>query len=189
MRDGHERLAAKVVDGKAVRFSTDGISPFMVFDRVPASQNSAWLLPGLYCAIGALLLTAIFWPITAIVRRRFGAALALGPDALRAYRFSKIGSILLAAGLGLWAMTIIRMFSDFNNLSNSFNSNVRFTQAFGILAFIVGTVFIAWNLWTVWKGDARRWPAKVWSIVLALSAFIVLWFAFTFNLIGFGVNF
>jgi hypothetical protein len=27
----------------------------------------------------------------------------------------------------------------------------------------------------------------VWSIVLALSAFIVLWVAFTFNLIGFGV--
>ena len=30
----HERLAAKVVDGKIVRFSIDGISPFMVFDRV-----------------------------------------------------------------------------------------------------------------------------------------------------------
>ena len=44
-RASHERLAAKVVDGKAVRFSIDGISPFMVFDRVPWYQNSAWLLP------------------------------------------------------------------------------------------------------------------------------------------------
>ncbi len=75
--DGHERLAAKVVDGKAVRFSIDGISPFMVFDRVPGSENGAWLLPAFYCAMGALLLTAVFWPITAIVRRRFGATLAL----------------------------------------------------------------------------------------------------------------
>ena len=188
-QDSHERLAAKVTDGKVVRFSIDGISPFMVFDRVPAAENSAWLLPGLYCAIGALLLTAILWPITAIVRRRFGASLALGPDALRAYRFSKIGSILLAAGLGLWALTIIRMFNDFNNLSNSFNSNIRFTQVFGILAFIVGSALIGWNLWSVWKVGARRWPAKVWSIVLALSALIVLWFAFTFNLIGFGLYF
>ena len=184
--DGHERLAAKVVDGKAVRFSIDGISPFMVFDRVPASEDGAWLLPAFYCAIGALLLTAVFWPITAIVRRRFGATLALSPEALRAYRFSKIGSILLAAGLGLWAFTVIRMFGDFNNLTNDFNGNLRFAQVFGLLAFVLGSVLIVWNLWTVWTG-ARRWPAKVWSIVLALSAFVVLWVAFTFNLIGFGV--
>jgi len=186
--DSHERLAAKVVDGKAVRFSIDGISPFMVFDRVPGNEDSAWLLPAVYFALGALLLTAVFWPVTAIVRRRFGAGLALGSDALRAYRLSKIGSILLLAGLGLWGLTIIRMFSDFNKLSNAYDGSIRFAQVFGILAFILGSAFIAWNLWTVWKGT-RRWPAKVWSIVLALSAIIVLWVAFTFNLIGFGIYF
>jgi CubicO group peptidase (beta-lactamase class C family) len=184
--DGHERLAAKVVDGNAVRFSIDGISPFMVFDRVPGYANSAWLVPALYFALGALLLTAVFWPVTAIVRRRFGASLALDPDALRVYRLSKIGSILLLAGLGLWAFTVIRMFNDFNNLTNKFNGNIRFAEAFGILAFLSGSAFIAWNLWTVWNGT-RRWPAKVWSIVLALSAFIVLWIAFSFNLFSFGI--
>jgi hypothetical protein len=184
--DSHERLAAKVVDGNAVRFSIDGISPFMVFDRVPGYVDAAWLLPALYCALAALLLTAVFWPITAIVRRRFGASLALDPDTLRVYRLSKIGSILLLAGLGLWAFTIIRMFNDFNNLTNKFNGNIRFAELFGILAFLIGSAFIAWNLWTVWKG-ARRWPAKTWSIVLALSAFIVLWVAFAFNLFSFGI--
>ena len=185
-KDSHERLAAKVVDGQAVRFSIDGISPFMVFDRVPWYQNGAWLLPLLYGALGAFVLTAVFWPITAIVRRRFGASLALGPDALRAYRFSKIGAILFAAALGLWALTVIRMFSDFKNLGDGFNSSIHFAQAFGILAFLVGTVFILLNLRAVWTG-ARRWPAKVWSIVLVLSAFVALWVAFAFHLIGFGV--
>jgi hypothetical protein len=187
-QDSHERLAAKVVDGKVVRFSIDGISPFMVFDRVPASQDAAWLLPALYCALAALLLTAVFWPVTAIVRRRFGAALALGPDALRAYRLSKIGSILLLAALGLWGFTIVRMFNDFNNLSNKYNGNIRFAEVFGMLAFLLGTVFIVWNLWTVWQG-IRRWPAKTWSIVLALAALVVLWFAFTFHLFTFGIYF
>jgi CubicO group peptidase (beta-lactamase class C family) len=184
---GHERLAAKVVDGQAVRFSIDGISPFMVFDRVPWQQNGAWLLPLSYGALGALVLTAILWPVTAIVRRRFGASLALAPEALRAYRFSKIGSILLAAALGLWAYTVIRMFGDFNNLSEKFNSTIHFAQLFGILAFLIGTVFILWNLRTVWSNGTRRWPAKVWSVVLALSALVVLWVAFAFHLIGFGV--
>jgi CubicO group peptidase (beta-lactamase class C family) len=186
--DSHERLAAKIVDGKAVRFSIDGISPFMVFDRVPASENAGWLVPALYCALAALLLTAVFWPVTAIVRRRFGASLALGPDALRAYRLSKVGSILLLAGLGWWGFTITRMFGDFDNLSNKFNGSIRFTEMFGMLAFLLGSAFIVWNLVTVWKG-ARRWPAKTWSIVLALSAFVVLWIAFTFHLFTFGVYF
>ncbi len=159
-KDSHERLAAKVVDGQAVRFSIDGISPFMVFDRVPWYQNGAWLLPLLYGALGALVLTAIFWPITAIVRRQFGASLALGPDALRGYRFSKIGSILLAAALGIWAYTVIRMFGDFKNLSEKFNSTLHFTQLFGIVAFLLGTVFILWNLRTVWSNGTRRWPGE-----------------------------
>lgn len=187
-QDSHERLAAKLVDGKVVRFSIDEISPFMVFDRAPGYADAAWLLPALYCALAALLLTAVFWPITAIVRRRFGASLALAPDALRAYRLSKVGSILLLAALGLWGFTVIRMFNDFNNLSNKYNGNLRFAEVFGILAFLLGAAFIVWNLITVWKGT-RRWPAKTWSIVLTLSAFIVLWIAFTFHLFSFGVYF
>jgi CubicO group peptidase (beta-lactamase class C family) len=184
----HERLAAKVVDGKVVRFSIDGISPFMVFDRVPWYENSAWLLPAVCVALGALLLTAVFWPITAIVRRRFGATVTLAPDDLRVYRFSKIGSILILAGLGVWAFTLCRMLNDFNNLSTKFDSTLHFTQLFGVLAFIVGSALILWNLWKVWSGT-RRWPAKLWSIVLALSALVVMWVAVTFNLIGFGTNF
>ncbi|HEX3914052.1 MAG TPA: serine hydrolase domain-containing protein [Steroidobacteraceae bacterium] len=186
--NSHERLAAKVVDGRVVRFSIDGISPFMVFDREPWYKNAAWLVPALYCALGALLLTALFWPITAIVRRRFAAALALGPDALRAYRLSKVGAILICAALGLWALTVIRMFNDLSNLGDSYNSNIHFAEIFGILGLVLGSGFIVWNLWTVWNGQ-RRWPAKLWSIVLTLSAFVVLWMALAFNLISLGTHY
>ncbi|HYB64107.1 MAG TPA: serine hydrolase domain-containing protein, partial [Steroidobacteraceae bacterium] len=43
--NGHDRAAAKVVDGKPVRFSFDFLSPFMVYDRVPWYASSAWLMP------------------------------------------------------------------------------------------------------------------------------------------------
>ena len=186
--DSHERLAAKVQDGRAVRFSIDGISPFMVFDRVPWYEDAAWLLPALYASLAALLLTALFWPIKAVVRRNYGATLALDAYALRAYRLGKIGAILTLAGLGVWALTVIRMFGDFNNLSNKFDATVRFAQLFGIVAFIGGFALILWNLWAVWSGE-RRWPAKLWSVVLVLSALTVLWIANAFHLIGFGLDF
>jgi hypothetical protein len=126
------------------------------------------------------------WPIAAIVRRRYGATLALDADALRAYRLSKIAAILILAALGTWALTLARMIEDINNLGSTFDSAVRFAQIFGLIVFIGGFGLMLWNLWTVWNG-ARRWPAKVWSIVLALAASMVLWVAFAFNLISFGV--
>jgi CubicO group peptidase (beta-lactamase class C family) len=182
----HERLAAKVVDGKVVRFSIDLLSPFMVFYRVPWYQDSAWLLPVLSASLAALVITALMWPIVAIVRRRYGAALALDPKSLRAYRLSKIAAIVIAAAFGTWAVTLTLMIKDINNLSSKFDSSVRFAQIFGIVAFIGGFGVMLWHLWTVWSG-VRRWPAKVWSIVLVLAAFVVLWVAFAFNLIGFGL--
>lgn len=184
--DSHERLAAKVVDGKVVRFSIDEISPFMVFDRVPWYTNSAWLLPLLYVSLTALLLTALFWPITAIVRRSYGAKLALGPVELRAYRLSKVGAILSLAALCVWVVTLVLMFKDFNNLSAKFDLTVRFAQVFGVIGFLGGLALVLWNLRTVWSGQ-RRWPAKAWSIVLVISAFVLLWVALAFNLFSFGI--
>jgi CubicO group peptidase (beta-lactamase class C family) len=184
--DSHERLAAKVVDGKVVRFSIDGISPFMVFSRVPWYTNSAWLLPLLYVSLAALLLTALFWPITAIVRRSYGAKLALGPVELRAYRLGKVGAILSLAALGVWVVTLALMFKDFNNLSAKFDLTVRFAQVFGVIGFFGGLALVLWNLRTVWGGQ-RRWPAKAWSIVLVISALVLLWVAFVFHLFSFGL--
>ena len=182
----HDRLAVKLIDGKVVRFSFDELSAFMVFERVPWYRDSAWLLPMTCAGLAALLLTGVMWPIAAIVRRRYGATLPLDPKSLLAYRWSKIASILIVAAFTTWALTITFMLKDINNLGSKFDSTVRFAQIFGIVVFIGGFGVMLWHLRTVWSGT-RRWPAKLWSIVLALSAFFVLWVAFAFKLIGFGL--
>jgi hypothetical protein len=45
-----------------------------------------------------------------------------------------------------------------------------------------------WYAYTVWRGK-WRWPAKVWSILLVLSAAIVLHIAIAYKLIGFATNY
>jgi hypothetical protein len=186
--NGHDRLAAKVVDGKAVRFSFDELSPFMVFDRVSWYKDGAWLIPALCAGPGALAISVLPWPIAAIVRWRYGATLQLDPAGLRAFRSSKIGALLILAGLGLWAWTVSRMINDDSNLGAKFDSSLLFAQFFGAVALIGGTAAILWNLRAVWTGE-RRWPAKTWSIALTLTAFVVLWAAFAFKLISFGTNY
>jgi hypothetical protein len=187
-RDSHERLAAKVVDGKAVRFSIDELSPFIVFDRAPWYQDTSWLLPVFIASAVALLLTVIFWPITALVRKSYGAALNLDTRSYRAYRQSKFGALAIVVAIAVWSTTIGLMLSDFNKLSSQFDRFLYVTQALGIVGFIGGFILILQNLNAVWAGR-RRWPAKVWSIVLTLSGFFVLWVAFAFKLIRMGANY
>jgi CubicO group peptidase (beta-lactamase class C family) len=186
--ESHDRLAAQVVDGRPVRWSFDLLSPFMVFDRVPWYANSAWLMPLLVASVAALLLTALLWPVIAWVRRRYQSPLQLDDPSYRAYRWSKIGAVLILLALGLWTLTFALMLKDNNNLDGRLDWLIWLDEIVGTLVFIGGLAAMLWNLRAVWRG-ARRWPARVWSVVLALSALVVLWTAVACKLISFGTNF
>ena len=80
------------------------------------------------------------------------------------------------------------MFSDLTKTTSAFDPVLRFAQIFGFIGFVGGFALTLWNLKAVWTGQ-RRWPAKLWSVLLAFSAFILLWIAFVFHLIGWGVNY
>jgi CubicO group peptidase (beta-lactamase class C family) len=184
----HDRLAAKVVDGKPVRWSFDLLSPFMVFDRVPWYANGAWLMPLFDASVGALLLTALLWPVTYWVRRRYQAPLQLNPTSLKAYRWSKLAALLILAALGLWVLALALMLKNNNYLDGRLDPLLWWNEIFGTLAFFGGLIAMLWNLRTVWIGG-RRWPARLWSVVLSLSALTVLWVALIFKLIHFGAGF
>jgi len=185
---GHDRLAAKVVDGKPVRWSFDLLAPFMVFERVAWYANSAWLMPVLLASVSALCLTALLWPVTAFVRHRYQALLRLDGAALRAYRWSKIAAIAILAALALWTLTIVLMLKNNNDLDGRLDPLLWLDEIFGTIVFIVGLLAMLWNLRSVWRG-ARRWPARVWSVVLSVSAAAVLWVAMVCKLTSFGTNY
>ena len=186
--EDHERLAAQIVDGKVARFSIDLLSPFMVFQRVPWYRDAAWLLPLFAASVAVLLITALQWPIAAIVRRRFGARLPLERTALRAMRAGKIGAILLVTAVGLWVALIAWLMKGVGNLTSKSDAWLYAVELFGIAAFIGGTLLILWNLRSVF-GARRRWPARLWSVVLTVAACVVLWVGCAFHLIGVGSNY
>src|SRR5207248_11506449 len=68
---GGDRLAAKVENGRVVRFGYDEY-PFMLFEPVPWWWSSGWLLPLWIAGLVALALTTLAWPTSALVRRRYG---------------------------------------------------------------------------------------------------------------------
>lgn len=187
-RNGHDRLAAKVVDGRVVRWSFDMVSPFTVFDRVPGHRALSWLKPALIVALAVLLLSVLYWPGAAFLRWRFKAAPSVSGAALRTYRATRLMALLTLAVLGGWAWFIVSAFSDLDMLSHKADGTLWFLQIAGAIVFVGAVGVAAWNVWLTWR-DGRRWPRKVWSVAILLSALLVLYTAATFHLLAMTVNY
>ncbi|WP_260597778.1 serine hydrolase domain-containing protein [Sphingomonas endolithica] len=187
-RNGHDRLAAKVVDGKPVRWSFDTISPFMVYDRVPAARSAGWLLPALYASLAVLLLTLLYWPASWYVRRRYRAPIAASGPSLKAYRATRIMAGLVLAVLAGWATLITVLFGDISTMTASADLWLWSIQILGAIVFVGAVGIAAWNAWLTWR-DGRRWTRKVWSVLVLLATVIVLYVASTYSLLTMTVNY
>ena len=190
--NSHEMLGAKVVDGQAVRWSLGSVAPIIVWDRTPWYLNSAWLLPLTYLSLGVLFLTMVFWPVRALVRRRYATTIGLEGRELQAYRASRIAATAIFLTLVGWIVAISMMFSDLNLLSGSFLPVVLTLQVITFFAFIGGLAATAWYALTVWRrkgGWKATWKAKLWSLLLVISAATILWIGLAYHLIGFATDY
>lgn len=186
--DGERLLAAQVKDGQVVRFSFDGLSPFMVFDRPSAAKSPTWLLPAVSAGAIALLLTVLAWPTSALVRRHYGVPYRLQGQDAKAHRWIRIAATAVIALLAAWAITVTRMISDLELLTAGMDGWLWVLQLLSLVVFVGGAALGVWNAMVVVRGP-RKWYAKTWAVVLAVSLLVMLWVALAFHLIAFDVNY
>lgn len=185
---GHERLAAKLADGQVIRWSFDLVAPFMVYDRVPLARSGAWILPALYASLAVLLLTFLYWPVTWAIRRRYATAAAATGPALHAYRATRIMALLDLAVLGGWTALMSAMMGDTNDLTSATDIWAWLLQIGGAIIFVGAVGIAGWNTWLSWR-DGRRWPRRLWSLIVLLATLVVLYVAATFHLLAMTVNY
>lgn len=178
------RLAAKVVDGRVVRFSLDEISPFMVFDPTPAWRSPAWMLPALLIAFSAVLLTGLLWPIAAISRRRHHVQLPVTGLALRGHRISRIAAASLAALSVAWLLLLTVGTKDLANLGPSLDPVLMLMYALSVIVYVGGAAAMLWSAWVAFT-NPRPLAARIWTAVLALSALVLLYVAALYHLMSF----
>ncbi len=180
------RLAAVVKDGKVVRFSSDDLSPFMVFDRVAWPTSSAWLLPALLAGLGALALTVLLWPVAILARRRYAAPFALtGAEAwsYRAARLGALGTLLVAGG---WSAVIVLGLNQLDLFGPPLAPWIALLGLLGPLVVLAALAATAWDVWEIWRRRRswRSWFARLWSVVLVLGVAVTLWVVLAFHMYG-----
>ena len=187
--NGHDRIGAKVVDGRVQFLSTDMISPIIVLKPAPATTNNAWLIPALIGAAAAIILTILLWPVAWLVRRRFGQPLVLPTRQLAAHRAVRVGGLILLAAVGCWAVVLSRLYGNmgFEKLMGM-EGFLLFTQGFTAFAVVGGVVLAAWNMVEIFRGEGG-WARKLWSVVLLLSFGMILWVAWFGRLMTLTTNY
>lgn len=186
--DGESLLAAQVQDGRVVRFSFDDVSPIMMFDRPSGARSTTWLLPAMGIGAMALLLTVLAWPTSALVRRHYAVPYRLEGRDATAHRWIRIAATAVVALLVAWALTVNTMINDLSLLTAGMDGWVWTLQLLSLVVFIGGAALGVWNAMVVVR-NPRKWYAKAWAIVLALSLLVMLWVALAFHLIAFDVNY
>ena len=162
--------------------------PFFVGQRVGLFENNKILLPVIAISLLIMLLTLVLWPVTWLVRRRYGHKLELTPIERRLRLGVRIVFALvllfMAAMIGLivYASTHIEFFSDRGN------TWFHLAQVIGVLGAI-GTLVVLYNAIQSWRHRERRIWGKLQATLFVLACLGFLWFAFAGNLLRFSSSY
>lgn len=180
-----ERLAAVVdADGRIQHWSIGAYAAIMQFEPVPASRSASWLTPLLLVSLLSLALSALFWPIAAIVRRKYGQRLEWPQRDLRVRRYARLAATLIVVAWIGWISLLMFVMGDLSRFTDGIDKWVLLLSALGVLTATLGTAAIAWHAWLSWTAR-KGWLSRLWSAWLVIAALVCVYAAVVFGLLSF----
>ena len=176
------------MNGRVVRLSADIVSPVTVWMPASPAGSAALWLPLLGLSVLIILLQAVLWPIRQLVRRKFGAAIALQGVHLAAYRGTGLfawGVVFAVAG---WVLFVVTASGDATMLGGPLDWLLN-TLLIVLPLSAVGLALAAAAHLILSFGQKRSWFAHIGRLLLLLSAMVLIWIVFSNNLYGFGLQF
>ena len=182
---GTRELALRTVAG--TKTVIDSEEPISVLHPVPLLRRASLNLIILGASLGILVLTAESWPITAIVRRRYGRP-AASKEVRRLRRW--IGAVVILDLLYAiaWIMLLQPVLStSLWVYSWRLDPVVRALQILGLLVIAATLV----GLWALWRSSKLQSSRIVWlrNVVLAAAMLGIVWIGVVGRLMSFNLNY
>ncbi|WP_044559349.1 serine hydrolase [Azospirillum sp. B4] len=185
--EGKERLAAVVKDGRVVMFSIGAYAPIIEFVPAPGNLNAGWIMPVAAVALGVLTLTALSWPVVALVRRRYRHNPGITGRALVLHRATRAAAWAVLVFVLGWGIMLSVINQGVDALDGRLDIWMRLMQLV-LLAALAGTVAAIWNAYDIGSRGGRRW-GTLWAVLLALSLAFMVWLAIDVKLLTWTLNF
>ncbi len=182
--NSHERIGARVENGRVMRWDIDEGPPFTVFNRAPWYRDAAWLMPCFLIGLAVVSLTTLSWPVAAIARRRYRVAIGFSGNDLVSYRLVRVFSWLTLAVLGAW-MSVL---APLTIVAGKIDGLVWLLELAGTVGSVGLLIVAIWALQRSWS-HPRTSLTTAWRALMAVAALMVLWVMLAFHLISFGTRF
>ena len=178
--DGHDKLQARVQDGKVVAWATDSLA-FAWSYQSPGGLAAAGLQQAAcVLALAIVVLAAAMWPISAVVRRRLDVPRVESPTLRLARRLADASAVLLLLAVIAWicffAAVISTTFAGLDPL-------LHLAQVLAIVGFAGSVIASAWLL-IVQRRAHRRATTLAWTAVRVVAVAYLLAVAFGYNLLS-----
>jgi CubicO group peptidase (beta-lactamase class C family) len=162
--------------------------PFMVFQKSPWYLNSALQLPLIIGSLAVILLTLVFWPVAALLRKHYGKPLALTLKQKRLRLLVRLCCVAYVIFFGAYLLFFSMALKDIGMLSPRSNPWLRLIQIVGWLG-VIGTLFAVYNAFRSWQ-DSQRWLwGRIFDTVIALGCVGAIWFVFTWNMLHWSLKY
>jgi hypothetical protein len=175
-------------DGKVTAFVGNDLPQIFLFEPASASTNAGWIMPALIASFAIVLLTALGWPVVALVRRSYGYKAPLTGRALQLHRAARITAWLFLVIAGGWLMIINSVDSNLEAFNGGMDIWMRLLQLLSLFA-IVGTGLACWNAYVAYKARERHWRKYGWAALFALSCLFLVWILFAMKLVTLSLNY
>jgi hypothetical protein len=150
------------------------------------AQSAAWLGPAAGAGTLIMVLTAVNWPLAALLRRRYGARFELAGARAWGYRLLSLGAVLMTLALLLFLVLLGSTASGQGFIAlaaGRLDGVIRGFQLLLLLGLVFGLGGALFNLATIWRAGSF-WSARLWSVATVLGAATLLWVALAFNMLN-----
>jgi CubicO group peptidase (beta-lactamase class C family) len=160
--------------------------PFLLFQRTPLLKNGTLNQIVIGFAIAVFVLTLVFWPVSAMLRRHYNQRLALSGHYLRLRRVMRIVCVLDLAFVGLFFAWLSSLESNLAGLSEHFDGRLHALQVLGVVGLIGSFASIDYCIHS-WATNSLWIWTRIWNTLVLLAClgyvfFLLNWHMLKFNL-------
>jgi len=178
---GHDKLQAKVVDGKVVSWSTDYLAFAFAWEPLHGLAGLGLEMPLFVLSLVLLLITVLAWPVGALARKWYGAA-PLTPAVRSGTRWTAAAAIAALVATIAWTA----LFAVVAAITTPHLDNwVHLVQLLSFVGFVGGWLVALWNLARRVRTPGGRRGATTWAAVQFLAFTMLLYVASAYHLLNF----
>jgi CubicO group peptidase (beta-lactamase class C family) len=185
-------LVYREVDGAdviAFRRNTNGVvtdllpaAPIHIAQRVTGLANKKILLPVLGLSLGLVVLTLLFWPVAALVRRRYGRPLFTNTLDRVLYVLTRLVCLLQVLFLLLILFPLTMADKNIGFIGDGIDPWLSTAHVLGWIVS-AGLLAVASSVVRSWRAEDLGWWARVHSTLLLIASTIFISFAWWSHLL------